>query len=178
MLVSPIVQIAYFVTDVRTSAARMASTLGAGPFFLAENIELAWGEHRGQPCDFLHTSAFGQCGDIMLELVQQDREGDSPFRDMYAPGQEGIHHVATMVDSLPESFEHIEAQGFAIAARAETRTGIEFAFVDTVATLGHMVELYEGTEVMRGLYASVREASIGWDGTDILRPITAEQAGT
>jgi hypothetical protein len=42
MLASPIVQIAYFVSDVRESAVKMASTLGAGPFFLAEGIELAW----------------------------------------------------------------------------------------------------------------------------------------
>ncbi len=169
MLTTSIVQVAYFVSDIRVAAEKMVRTLGAGPFFLAENIELSWGEHRGQPCDFLHSSAFGQSGDIMLELVQQDREGPSPFRDMYAAGEEGIHHVATIVDSLPAAYQHYQSLGYDIAARAETITGVEFAYIDTVEDLGHMIELYEGSEAMRGLYASVKEASNNWDGSEPLR---------
>jgi hypothetical protein len=172
MLSSPIVQIAYFVTDIRLAAEKMTRTLGAGPFFIAENIELAWGEHRGESCKFLHSSAFGQCGDIMMELVQQDREGPSPFRDMYAAGQEGIHHVATIVDSVADSCRHFAEQGFPTATRAETLTGIQFTFIDTVPVLGHMLEVYEGSEPMQDLYAMVREASRDWDGTGVIRPLT------
>ena len=169
MLTTPIVQVAYFVSDIRTAADKMVRTLGAGPFFLAEHIELAWGDHRGERCDFLHSSAFGQSGEIMLELVQQDREGPSPFRDMYQAGEEGLHHVATIVDSLPDALAHYQSLGFKIAARAETLTGVEFAFIDAVDALGHMIELYEGSEAMTGLYAMVREASLDWDGSEPLR---------
>ena len=171
MLTRPIVQVAYFVSDARAAAERMARTFGAGPFFVADRIELAWGEHRGRPQDFLHSSAYGQWGDVMMELVQQDREGPSPFRDMYAPGEEGIHHVATLVDSLAETYDHYKDRGFAIAARAETLTGTEFAFVDTVPVLGHMVEIYERSDALLGFYAFVREASRGWDGTDPVRSV-------
>lgn len=171
MLMRPIVQVAYFVTDAREAAERMAHTFGAGPFYVIDRIELAWGEHRGSPQDFLHSSAYGQWGDVMMELVQQDREGPSPFRDMYAAGEEGIHHVATMVDSLPETYTHYAERGFELAARAETKTGTEFAFVDTVAALGHMVEVYERSEALLGFYRFVREASTGWDGEDPVRSL-------
>ena len=171
MLTTPIVQVAYFVSDIRVAAQKMARTLGAGPFFLAENIELAWGEHRGSPCDFLHSSAFGQSGDIMLELVQQDREGPSPFRDMYQSGEEGVHHVATFVDSLPSAYQHYQSLGFEIAAKAESKTGIEFGYIDTVSELGHMIELYEASEAVAGLYTMVKEASQAWDGSELLRPL-------
>ena len=171
MLTRPIVQVAYFVTDARAAAERMARTFGAGPFFVIDRIELAWGEHRGASQDFLHSSAYGQWGDVMMELVQQDREGPSPFRDMYAAGEEGIHHVATMVDSLPETYAHYAEHGFELAARAETKTGTEFAFVDTVAALGHMVEVYERSEALLGFYGFVREASVGWDGEDPVRSL-------
>ena len=40
----------------------------------------------------------------MIELVQQDVEESSPFRDMYALGEEGVHHVVVVVDSLPETY--------------------------------------------------------------------------
>lgn len=171
MLKHPIVQIAYFVGDAKQAAVDMADRLGAGPFFLIERIELAWGEHRGQPRKFLHTSAYGQWGSLMMELVQQDEEGPSPFRDVYQPGQQGIHHVAMMVDSLAETYRYCEAQELAIAARAQTLSGTEFAFVDTVATLGHMIEIYEKSAQLIGFYDRVRAASVGWDGREPVRTL-------
>jgi catechol 2,3-dioxygenase-like lactoylglutathione lyase family enzyme len=172
MLTHPIAQVAYFVSDAREAAARTHRRFGAGPFFVNERIELAWGEHRGEPCHFVHTSAFGQWGEVMMELVQQDEEGPSPFRDMYAPGEEGIHHVACIVDSLEDSVTHYAQHGFELAARAETRIGgAQFVFVDTTALLGHMIELYEGTEGLLGFYEFVRAASLGWDGQDPVRTL-------
>ena len=171
MLTRPIVQVAYFVSDVRAAARQMHRRFGAGPFFVADRIDLAWGSHRGEPREFLHSSAYGQWGDVMMELVQQDEEGPSPFRDLYGPGEEGIHHVATIVDSLDQTCEHYAGLGFELAARAETRTGVEFAFVDTAAVLGHMVEIYEGVDAIRDFYDYVRAAAGGWDGRNPVRAI-------
>ncbi len=171
MYITPIVQVAYFVSDARTSAQRMAETVGAGPFFFIPRIELAWGEHRGKSQTFLHSSAYGQWGEIMVEFVQQDEEGPSPFRDMYEPGEEGIHHVATMVDSQSEAYGHYQAHGFEVAAKAETSTGTEFAFIDAVSSLGHMIEIYEKSDQLLGFYSMVKQASKEWDGSDPVRSI-------
>ena len=111
MFGEPVVQIAYFVSDAQRAALRMAERFGAGPFFLVERIELAWAELRGQPGDFLHTSAYGQWGNLMVEFVQQDEEGPSPFRELYAPGEEGIHHTAVMVDSLVQPMHGASSRG-------------------------------------------------------------------
>ena len=83
------VQLAYFVSDILASALRAAETLGAGPFFVIEGIRLESAEHRGQSCDFVHSSAYGQCGDLMMEFVQQADDGPSPFRDLYESGEGG-----------------------------------------------------------------------------------------
>ena len=108
----------------------------------------------------------------MLEFVQQDIEGPSPFRDMYAPGESGIHHMATMVDSLPDAYAHYQSAGYDIAARAETLTGTEFAFMDTVASLGHMIEVYEKSPSLLGFYQMVQEASVHWSGETPVRNMT------
>ena len=171
MLKDPVVQIAYFVPDSRAAAHEMAQTFGAGPFFFVERIELAWGEHRGKPCSFVHSSAYGQWGDVMMELVQQDEEGPSPFRDMYAPGEQGIHHVATIVESLPDTYRHYDQLGFSLATRAETLTGTEFAFIDATSTLGHMIEIYGKSEGLLGFYQMVRDAAGSWDGKDPVRSV-------
>lgn len=170
-LFGPIVQIAYYVPDARVAAQRAAELHGAGPFHVIDEIELAWGEVRGEPCAFLHSSAYGQWGEVMMELVQQDREGPSPFREMYAPDESGLHHMAVMVNDLGETYRRVTDAGFALAARAETVTGTEFAFVDTVAEFGHMTEIYEGTRALRGFYDFVRHSALGWDGTDPVRTL-------
>jgi catechol 2,3-dioxygenase-like lactoylglutathione lyase family enzyme len=165
------VQIAYFVRDIRAAAARMHATFGAGPFFVIDRIELAQAEHRGEPCLFVHSSAYGQWGDVMMELVQQDVEGPSPFRDLYAPGEEGLHHVALFVDDVQQAIDHYAAAGMPLATRAQTHGGVEFVFVDATATLGHMIELYVGDARLRGFYDLVRTSAHGWNGEDPVRSL-------
>jgi hypothetical protein len=105
----------------------------------------------------------------MMELVQQDQEGPSPFRDMFAPGQEGLHHTACFVDSLQETLDAYARQGYPTAARAMSKLGTEFAFIDTTALLGHMLEVYVADETLAGFYDFVRTASQNWNGDDPVR---------
>ena len=74
-------------------AERLHALLGVGPFFVAHHIPLINVRYRGQPAQLDHSSAYVQAGAVMLELVQQNGEYPSPFRDMYAPGESGIHHA-------------------------------------------------------------------------------------
>jgi len=165
------VQIAYLVKDIKESARRMSSATGAGPFYVIENIELEWCEHRNTACDFVHSSAYGQWGDVMMELVQQEDAGPSPFRDMYEPGEQGIHHVACFVDSIDETIGLYDALGYPLATRAKAKVGTEFAFLDTNKILGHMLEIYVPDETLLGFYGLVKDASLKWDGSNILRSI-------
>ena len=165
------VQLAYFVEDSAAAAEAMATLFGAGPFFLNRRIELAFGRHRGKPCPFVHTSAYGQWGDIMVELVQQDEEGASPFRDLYGPGETGLHHLAYLVAEPEATIRQCEAAGFPLATHARTLSGTDFYFVDACATLGHMLELYAPEPALTGFYRMVREAAQGWDGSDPVREL-------
>jgi len=168
----PVAQIAYFVSDIEAAAAKMAAAFGAGPFYLVRQIELAWAEHRGQACTYVHSSAYGQWGQVMMELVQQDSDGPSPFRDLYAPGEEGLHHVATMVNSLSEAGSHYAAADITVATRSMTRTGTEFWFLDATATLGHFIEVYEKTPQLLDFYSFIAEAAEGCRGQDPVRNLT------
>lgn len=172
-ILKPAVQIAYFVSDIRSAAERMHRSFGAGPFYVIENIRLARAEHRGESCLFVHSSAYGQWGSVMLELVQQDVEGPSPFRDLFPPGAEGLHHVATFVDDVEAAIDAYAKAGLPLATRAWTTSGTQFAFVDARATLGHMIELYVPDAGLQGFYDFIRDASIGWDGRDPVRTLGA-----
>ena len=166
-----VVQIAYHVKDIRKAALEMHARLGAGPFFISENILLASAEHRGQPTDFIHSSAYGQWGNVMVELVrQEDDASNTPFRDMYQPDEEGLHHTAVFVDHFEDAIAHFERQGFPLATRCVTaQGGVAFGFIDATSIMGHMIEIYEPSPPLLGFYDLVRQASIDWDGAQPLR---------
>lgn len=169
-----IVQVAYHVTDIRRAAAGMAAGFGAGPFFVNANIRLAWGEHRGAPTNFVHSSAYGQWGQLMVEFFrQEDASTNTPYRDMFAAGEEGLHHAAVMVPDMDEAFGYFESNGMPVVTRCGLREGhgVDFAFIDARAALGHMIEIYPASEGVLGFYATVREAAAGWNGEDPIRPV-------
>jgi catechol 2,3-dioxygenase-like lactoylglutathione lyase family enzyme len=151
----------------------MVDTFGAGPFFINENITLSWAEHRGKPADFVHSSAYGQWGDVMVEMLhQEDDSTNTPYRDMYAADEEGLHHTAIMVDDTDQAIAYFEQHGMPLATRCGIRgAATDFAFIDARKTLGHMIEIYPSSEGLRGFYKMIRDASEGWAGEDPIRTI-------
>lgn len=150
------VQIAYFVADVRAAAEHWSRQRGAGPFIVMENIPLTSVLYRGSPAELDHSSAYGQLGEVMVELVQQNNPGPSAFRDMFPNGQSGLHHMAQFADDLELELDYYQKQGCEIALTAQAGD-VAFAFVDTRATMGHMVELYQDCDAIRGFYTMVAE---------------------
>ncbi len=169
----PIRQIAYFCQDVRAAARAHHALYGSGPYFVADNIPLARAAHRGVERLLDHSSAYGQWGDVMVEFVQQNNTGPSPFHDMYpeGSGRWGVHHVALWVDDVNAEVARFAAAGSPCALRAEMNDGFVFAFADTSATLGHMTELYTPVPVLTDFYAMVSQAATDYRGGDIITTI-------
>ena len=163
------IQVAYAVTDVREAAHRWAATHGAGPFIVMDHIPLATARHRGVAATFDHSSAYGQWGDVMLELVCDHTVGPSAVADVVGVGGVGLHHVAHFVRDLSAAQAALAGYGWPEALYAETSTGTAFAFHDATAELGHMIEIYEGTPGLRAFYQHVASLAIDWDGTDVVR---------
>ncbi len=158
------VQVAYHVPDPVAAAERCARDFGWGPFFLMEHIPLTSSLYRGVPAEFDHTSAYGQAGELMVELITQHNDGPSALRDLFAPHETGVHHVACFVDDLAATVQSYRDDGIEAALDAQTKTGVRFVMLDLSAALGHMLELYEPNDDMRRFYAHVRKCADGWDG--------------
>lgn len=170
-VLGPPVQIAYAVPDATAAAERWAAETGAGPFLLRRHIPVVDVVHRGRPAEFDHTSAYGQWGTVMVELIEDHGAGPSVVRDVYLPGESGLHHLAFIVDDLEDALRGLTAAGHEVAMSARTPGGVEFHFVDTTATHGHMLELYPRSERLLAFYARVADAACGWDGSDPVRAI-------
>ena len=166
------VQIAYGVTDIAQAAQTWTATLGAGPFFLRHHIPVdgVWVDDvlvddvlvGGAPGVFDHSSAYGQWGSIMVELVA-----------VHAPATlaaTGIHHLAYFVHSFDEAAEELTANGWPVALTAMAGS-TRFGFFDARGDLGHLIEIYEPSPGLLGFYAMVADAAQDWDGSDPIRTL-------
>lgn len=169
----PVRQLAYKVNDLAAAAEAHHRQFGSGPFFVLRHVALSSSQHRGVERPFDHSSAYGQWGSVMVELVVQHNPDESALHDMFPHGseKEGLHHAALFVDDLQSEIARFASQGAPLAQLSVTQTGTAFAFVDTRASLGHMLELYEPTAQLTGFYDYVAAAAQGWDGRDLLREL-------
>lgn len=162
-------QVAYAVPDAEAAAAQWAARWGAGPFFVRRHIPLTDVTYRGRPASFDHTSAYGQWGSLMVELVQDHGTGPSAVRERYGPDETGLHHLACFVDELDAALVALNAAGHDTVMTANAGA-TPFAFVDLWATHGHLLELYpSAVESLRDFYTMVAAAADGWDGSDPVR---------
>jgi Glyoxalase/Bleomycin resistance protein/Dioxygenase superfamily len=157
------VQIAYAVDDV-TEAARRWSERGVGPFFVIEHIDVHNVRVDGAASAFDHSSAYAQWGSVMVELICQ--HGSIGERIV---GTSGIHHVACFVENFERAAARLTAAGLDEVLYAETATGMPFAFHDGRTEWGHFIEIYERTDRLGRFYDMVRDAGVGWNGSDPIR---------
>jgi hypothetical protein len=161
------IQNAYVVDDLDAAIERWHRLWGLGPFFVRRHIVLPEVRYRGRPASLDISAAYVQAGPIQVELVSQHDSAPSAFRDMFAPGHGGFHHVAV----IPEDYEGLLAdygrQGFDVATELRTASGRGAAYVDTRGMLGHMVEVYWPSASLDALYRDVAAAAEQWDGRQL-----------
>jgi hypothetical protein len=158
-----IVQNAYLVNDIDQAIERWHGLWGIGPFFVRRHIQFSSVVYRGAASTIDMSAAYVQAGAIQVELVTQHDHVRSAFRDMFAPGAEGLHHVAVLPENYEEMIAHYTSLGYPVAAEVRTAGGRGAGFVDTRPLLGHMMEVYVPGEGINSLYRDVAAAAASWD---------------
>lgn len=163
-----IMQNGYAVQDWRSAAEHWGRVLGVGPFFIMEHIDFEWCEYRGRRVQIDLSVAIAYSGDFQIELVQQHNDAPSIYRDFLSDNAPGLQHVGALTGDLGQS---LQQAGLAdrIIQQGVTRAGVRFAYVDTVAFNGTMLELIETNPAMLKGFAYMQKAASEWDGQDIIR---------
>jgi len=156
------VQVAYAVDDVVVAAQSWVGR-GAGPFFVRQHIAVKNSRMHGINTPFDHSSAYGQCGDVMVELLCEHH----PVADRIGPVA-GVHHMAFFVDDVATAQATLANHGWNEALYAEAGT-TAFAMHDARTELGHLIEIYQDSPGLLGFYDMVRVAAADWNGTDPIR---------
>ena len=143
MLTYPLFQHAYFVNDVRQSCEDWHRLFGAGPFVVTDHHKTNEFTYRGTDTEADVSYAFGYLGDIMIQFIQQHDNLPSIYRDMYAEGEEGFHHVAYLVseDEWDEAKSRLDAMGFECACELYANR-VHAAYYDTRSVTGGFTEIH------------------------------------
>lgn len=158
--------IGYVVDDIPRAVGWAVSTLGAGPFFLIEHLEFDEVTFAGEPAAYDHSSAFGQWGELKLELTQVHSAAPAGLAE--ALGGAGFGHVAWLADDLEAETARLTAAGLPLFHTG--RSGpVRAHWFDARGTLGHHVEVLQRSPELLGFYERIRAAADGWDGADPLR---------
>ena len=163
---------AYVVDDIEATANRLVDQLGAGPFFLIENVPLENVLSRGGPAEFVHNSAFGSCGGDAIELMEAISLVPERVEKQFSGPRPRIHHVGyaappTEVADLRRSLDERGLPQYLSSQVGEVDTTLH----DASAVLGHDIEIHVDGEGLRDFFGMVSGAAEGWDGSEPLRPV-------
>jgi methylmalonyl-CoA/ethylmalonyl-CoA epimerase len=161
----------YAVDSIEATVERLVEQLGAGPFFLVENVPLENVLSRGEPAEFAHHSAFGFCGDAPIELLDIARGAPERVEARCSGPRPRIHHVAYVLPraaakDLRRSLDERGAPEYLSSQLGE----LDMTFHDASAALGHDLEIHVDNPGLRGFFEMVRGAAEEWDGSEPLRP--------
>jgi len=133
-----------FVTRYLDAAIERFATIFPGrkwSIYTFDTSRQASAEHNGRPTEWVVRFALTD-GEPMLELVEPVSD-TGIHQEWLEQHGEGMHHVAIFVDAIPDALRElgrpalISGSGFGIDGSGA------YAYVDTAAELGYLIELLE-----------------------------------
>jgi Glyoxalase/Bleomycin resistance protein/Dioxygenase superfamily len=101
--------------------------------------------------------AFGYCGDMMIQFIEQHDETPSIYRDMYQRGEEGFHHVGILVHDWEDERQRLLDLGFANACELYA-DNVNAAYFDTRKANGCFTEIHGDPPHILASFESWRDA--------------------
>lgn len=109
-----ITHVGYVVRDIEDAVAWATTTLGAGPFFLIAHLPFDMCTLNGAPAQYDHSSAFGQWGELIVELTVIHSADPPELADLIGGPAPRVGHVGWLADDLAADSARLEAEGLPV----------------------------------------------------------------
>jgi hypothetical protein len=162
----------YVVRDIDAAMEHWINVMNVGPWFSFDPVKIDYFHHRGQPSDVEMSVALANSGDLQIELIQQRNDAPSMYKEFLDSGREGLQHVAYWTTDYQAVYDRALSLGYTVGH--EGQIGGEqgrFAYFDTEAHPGTVIEISDISGPKGPFFQHVREASVGWDGSDPIRQL-------
>lgn len=167
--IGAVMQIAFVPKDFDAAVRYWTETMGVGPFYLIENIQLEDMHYMGEPSDCVFSIAIAYWGDMQVELIRQENDSPSIYR-----GQEGgaLHHTCVLTDDIQHARRIAEGSGATILVEAKVAPDGAVLYIDTGGGPGSIVEILQMSSGSDALFAMIKGGSVNWDGREPVRKLS------
>jgi hypothetical protein len=167
VLPGPIRQIGYVVTDLDSALASWIE-LGVGPWLVIRGLPMR-ALYRGEPCETMLSLALSNSGELQLELIQQEDDTPSIFTEFLVSHGPGYHQLSYWTKDFEGTMRDVEAAGWPVVWSGGEGFGVRFAYVEPPNSPATVVEISELTDAQSASATFIRDAAVGWDGSDPIR---------
>ena len=164
-----IIQTAFVVKDIRDSIDSWIGDCRVGPWFLLDHFTGDHPVYRGAQSRADVAIAMAFAGHMQIELIQPNDDNPSVYKEVIDARGHGFHHLGRASDDIDADIAALEGRGYSLAFRAGVPTGGDVAYMERPGYSGFL-ELITATSGMEEAFTAFWRASVGWDGSDPVRP--------
>ena len=166
----PVMQLAWLPDDFDAALRHWTQTMGVGPFFLLENIRLEDMRYLGEPTDAVFSLALAYWGEVQIELIRPENDAPSIYNGEYAV-RDRLHHVCLLVDDIADAYAACAEHGAKILVEGKVGESGRVIYADPGGGPGSVIEMLQSQPGTAELFGMIKQAGIGWDGSDPLRKL-------
>lgn len=168
--IGPVMQLAFLPEDFDAALAYWTETMGVGPFFLAENIQLKEMKYLGQPTNAVFSVAIAYWGETQIELVRPENDAPAHYTGPYKV-HDRMHHTCQFVTDIGAARKIVEDAGATIVVEGKVADGGYVFYADPGFGPGGLVEYVQLGEGGPETFEMMKAAAINWDGSEPLRKL-------
>ena len=166
----PIRQNAYVVHDLEDSIRQWLS-IGIGPWTVLPSFAQTDSCFRGQDTAPVVSIAFANSGELQIELIHQEDQSPSIYKEFTDGGTTGFHHIAFWSEDFDATMARAQSAGWPVVHSGSGGGMAKFAYLDPGGFTSTVVEVMELNTVTRWMTDLVRDSATDWDGTDPVRSL-------
>ncbi len=163
----PLNHIGYTVANLEQAVEGWTRTYGAGPFYVLAEMPFDELEFMGEPFEWHHVAAYGNCGPIAVELQTFEFPTPMPELERRLGGPHHLNHICYLTEDTSAESARLEALGYPMFLSG--RMGENRFYWHDVPHLGYSIELHSLDPAITGFMRCANTASHNWDGNDPMR---------
>ena len=149
-------QIAFVAKDIAAAERFFTEKMGVPRFFRLNDVEVHEPSFRGGPGDFHIHISLGYAGDSQIELIEH-LSGRSIYKEFLDKKGEGLHHLGFIVPDYQKAVANFATNGFPVIQSGRIGDpGVRFAYFDTEAAIGSIMEIFELDDNTRRLFERIK----------------------
>lgn len=158
------------VPALEPALAYWTQTVGAGPFFVIDNLQhssFCIGDTPAPPPAM--RIALGNWGDLQIELIEPHGDSGATWHRFLRERGGGAHHTSVWTADYDAMVDAARARGLATEVAGQLANGVRYIYFRSPCPSDPLVEISELLPDVAAGYAFIRQAAIGWDGNDPVR---------